>query len=132
MKELQVTDNDRFKKEIRIGEFIPFGHDKYKALSEDSYPDSIKQMQEWGEGKLVPHFILENTDPDAGSAEARAYSAIKTNWATTLVSLIRANSDEEFNNTLEAYKQFLNDNSWDDIVAVKTEKMQRNKAKLDQ
>lgn len=132
MKELQATDNDRFKQEIRIGEFIPFGHDKYKALSEDSYPDSIKQMQEWGEGKLVPHFILENTDPDAGSAEARAYSAIKTNWATTLVSLIRSGSDEEFNSTLEAYKQFLNDNSWDAITAIKTEKMQKNKEKLGQ
>ncbi len=34
-------------------------------------------MQEWGEGKLYPHFVIENTDPDAGTAEARSNTAIK-------------------------------------------------------
>ncbi|MCR4694368.1 MAG: sugar ABC transporter substrate-binding protein [Pseudobutyrivibrio sp.] len=130
MKDLQVSDNDRFKKEIRLGEFIFFGHDRYKALSNDSYPDSIKQMQAWGEGKLYPHFILENTDPDDGTVEARSYSAIKTNWSTTLVSLIRSANSEEFDTVLETYKTFLADNNWDAIKEVKSEKMQANKAKL--
>lgn len=132
MKELQTTDNDRFKQEIRIGEFIPFGHDKYKALSEDSFPDSIKQMQEWGQGKLYPHFILENIDPDAGSAEARAYSSIKTSWSTTLVSLIRAQSKSEYDTIFNSYKQFLSDNNWDAICKIRTEKMQKNEEKLKQ
>jgi putative aldouronate transport system substrate-binding protein len=130
MKDLQAADNDRFKKEIRIGEFIPFGHDKYKALSRDSFPDSIKQMQEWGKGKLYPHFVLENAVPDAGTAEARNYAAIKTFWSTTLVSLIRSGSDEEFDQTLEAYKQFLDENGWEDIEAVMTEKIKANAEKL--
>lgn len=130
MKELRDTDNDRFKQEIRIGEFIPFGHDRYKALSDDAYPDSIKQMQEWGQGKLVPHFVLENTDPDAGSEEARSYSAIKTNWSTTLVALIRANDDAQFDQILEDYKQFLADNNWDAIKAVRSEKIAINAEKL--
>ena len=130
MKELRDTDNDRFKKEIRIGEFIPFGHDRYKALSDDAYPDSIKQMQEWGKGKLVGHFILENTDPDAGSEEARAYSAIKMKWSTTLVGLIRAQDETQFNSILEEYKQFLEDNDWDAIIAVRNEKIAQNAEKL--
>lgn len=130
VKEVQQNENDRFKKEYRLGEFIFFGHDKYKALSDDAYPESIKQMQAWGEGKLVPHFILENTDPDAGSAESRSYSAIKTEWATTLVSMIRATDDVSFDTALESYKQFLNENGWDSIVAVKNEKMARNAEKL--
>lgn len=130
MKELQTSDNSRFKQEIRIGEFIPFGHDKYKAMSEDSFPDSIKQMQQWGMGKLVPHFILENIDPDAGSAEARSYSAIKTTWSTTLVSLIRAQSKDQFNTTLENYKQFLADNNWDAICNIRSEKIKNNQKKL--
>lgn len=129
-KELQANDNDRFKKELRIGEFIPFGHDRYKALSDDAYPDSIKQMQEWGLGKLYPHFVLENTDPDAGTAEARAYSAIKTNWSTTLVGMIRANDDAQFDSILEAYKQFREDNNWDAILKVRNEKIAANAAKL--
>lgn len=129
-KELRDSDNDRFKKEMRLGEFIPFGHDRYKALSDDAYPDAVKQMQEWGIGKLYPHFILENTDPDTGSNEARAYSAIKTNWATTLVGMIRANDDAEFDSILEAHKQFRADNDWDAIVKEHNEKMQKNAEKL--
>lgn len=130
MKELKVSDNDRYKKEIRLGEFCVFGHDRYAALSDDYYPDSIKQLQQWADGKLVPHFILENTDPDAGSSEARSYSAIKTNWATTLVALIRSGDDAEFDSILEEHKKFLEDNGWADVTAVKTEKMQRNAEKL--
>ena len=129
-KELRDSDNDRFKKEMRLGEFIPFGHDRYKALSDDAYPDAVKQMQEWGIGKLYPHFILENTDPDTGSNEARAYSAIKTNWTTTLVGMIRANDDAEFDSILEAHKQFRADNDWDAIVKERNEKMQKNAEKL--
>lgn len=130
IKEIQEKENDRFKKEYRLGEFIFFGHDKYKALSDDAYPDSIKQMQAWGQGKLVPHFILENTDPDAGTAEARSYSAVKTEWATSLVSMLRAGDDTSFEAALDEYKQFLADNNWDAIVAVKNEKMAKNVIKL--
>lgn len=130
IKKIQEKENDRFKKEYRLGEFIFFGHDKYKALSDDAYPDSIKQMQAWGQGKLVPHFILENTDPDAGTAEARSYSAVKTEWATSLVSMLRAGDDTSFEAALDEYKQFLADNNWDAIVAVKNEKMAKNVIKL--
>jgi putative aldouronate transport system substrate-binding protein len=130
MKKLQSQDNDRFKKEIRIGEFIPFGHDRYKVLSDDAFPDSIKQMQEWGKGKLYPHFILENTDPDAGTPEARANSAIATNWATTLVGLIRAKDDAQFTSITDKYRQFLTENDWDAIVKIRNGKIAENKKKL--
>ncbi len=127
---LRSSDNERFKKEMRLGEFIPFGHDKYKALSNDAYPDSIKQMQQWGIGKLYPHFILENTNPDAGTQEARSLSAINTKWSTTLVALIRSQNQDEFNATLQSYKDFLKDNNWDSIVKIRNEKMAVNKVKL--
>lgn len=130
VKEMMVNDNDRYKKEYRLGEFIFFGHDKYKSLSDDAYPESIKQMQEWGAGKLVPHFILENTDPDVGSAEARSYSALKTEWVTALTSMLRATDDNAFDEALESYKQFREDNNWEDIVKIKDEKMLNNAEKL--
>jgi putative aldouronate transport system substrate-binding protein len=130
MKDLRSSDNDRFKKEIRIGEFIPFGHDRYKALSDDAFPESIKQMQEWGKGKLYPHFILENTNPDAGSEEARSASAIETNWETTLVAMIRAQDDNQFGSILNDYKKFLADNGWDKIVKIRSEKILKNEKKL--
>lgn len=130
VKEMQLKNADQFKKEYRLGEFMFFGHDRHKALSADAFPESIKQMQEWGKGKLKPHFILENTNPDQGTPEARSLSAINTQWSTTLVSMIRAKSEAEFNSTLEAYKSFLKDNNWDKIVEIRSEKMKQNKVKL--
>lgn len=130
VKEMQLNNADQFKKEYRFGEFMFFGHDRHKTLSDDAFPDSIKQMQEWGKGKLVPHFVLENINPDQGTAEARSLSAIQTQWNTALVSLIRSKDEAAFNSVLEEYKAFLNDNNWEAIVTIYNEKMARNKEKL--
>lgn len=130
VKELKLKNADQFKKEYRLSEFIFFGHDRYKALSSDAYPEAIKQMQDWGKGKLKPHFILENINPDQGTPEARALSAINTKWNTTLVSLIRAKNDAAFDGALGDYKSFLDANSWDKITEVYTAKMNANKEKL--
>lgn len=130
IKELQSSDNDRYKKEIRLGEFCIFGHDRYKALSPDAYPEAIHQFQEWGLGKLKGHFILESTSPDNGTPEARANDAITSEWATTLGALILSGSDAEFDQILANYKQFLADNDYEAVCAIKTEKMQANAEKL--
>jgi putative aldouronate transport system substrate-binding protein len=130
VKDLQLNNADKFKKDYRMGEFMFFGHDRHKALSKDAFPESIKQMQEWGKGKLKPHFILENINPDQGTAEARGLTAINTQWNTTLVSMIRSKDDAAFDNTLAAYKSFLDKNSWDKIVEIRSEKMKANKEKL--
>ena len=59
-----------------------------------------------------------------------AYSAIKTNWATALVGMIRANDDAEFDSILDSCKQFREENDWDAIVKVRNEKMAVNAEKL--
>ncbi|MCC3376326.1 sugar ABC transporter substrate-binding protein [Cohnella sp. REN36] len=130
VKELQLNNADQFKKEYRMGEFMFFGHDRHKALSKDAFPESIIQMQEWGKGKLSPHFILENINPDPGTPEARALTNIDPKWSTTLVSMIRASDDARFDNVLNEYKAFLDKNSWDQILKVRNEKMKANKEKL--
>ncbi|MEK3837111.1 MULTISPECIES: sugar ABC transporter substrate-binding protein [unclassified Paenibacillus] len=130
VKDLQLNNADKFKKDYRMGEFMFFGHDRHKALSKDAFPESIKQMQEWGKGKLKPHFILENINPDQGTAEARGQTAINTNWNTTLVSMIRAKDEATFDSILAEHKTFLDKNNWSKIVEVRSEKMKANKAKL--
>lgn len=130
VKDLQLNNADKFKKDYRMGEFMFFGHDRHKALSKDAFPESIKQMQEWGKGKLKPHFILENINPDQGTAEARGQTAINTNWNTTLVSMIRAKDEAAFDSTLADHKAFLDKNNWSKIVEVRSEKMKANKEKL--
>lgn len=121
---------DQFKKEYRLGEFMFFGHDRHKALSADAFPEAIKQMQAWGKGKLTPHFILENINPNLGTPEARALSAINTKWNSTLVSMLRSKDDASFDNALAAYQSFLEENRWPDIVKIRSEKMKQNKEKL--
>ncbi|AIQ35171.1 MULTISPECIES: sugar ABC transporter substrate-binding protein [Paenibacillus] len=130
IKDLQLNNADKFKKDYRMGEFMFFGHDRDKALSNDAFAESIKQMQEWGKGKMKPHFILENINPAQGTPEARSLTAIDATWNTTLVSLIRSKDDATFESTLAAYKTFLNENNWDKIVEIRTEKMKNNKEKL--
>ena len=74
--------------------------------------------------------MIENIDPDQGTAEARSVSAIDTNWATTLVSLIRAQDDAQFDTILSEYQTFREQNNWESIVKIHNEKMERNREKL--
>ncbi|AYY10489.1 ROK family protein [Enterococcus sp. FDAARGOS_553] len=128
---MKDNDSDRFKKEYRLSEFIFFGHDKYQSMaSESTQTPALIQPREWGEGKLYPHFILENIDPSSGTQEARNLSAINTNWYTTLVCLIRSSSEEEFDQVISSYSTFLDQNGWSDIEAIRNEKIAENKEKL--
>lgn len=129
VKEMKENDNDKFKKVYRLSEFIVFGNDKYDAYSAD-VTESTKQMCEWGAGKLKPQFVLENISPDQGSAEARALSAINTNWNTTLTSMIRSADDAAFDAALAGHVAFRESNNWDAIVKVYNEKMSANRQKL--
>lgn len=129
VKEMKLNNNDQFKKEYRLSEFIVFGHDRYQLMGTER-SESIVQMQEWGEGKLKTQFVIENIKPDQGSLEARSLSAIDTNWNTTLVGMIRAKDETEFNKILEEHKKFREDNNWESIVKVYNEKMQNNREKL--
>ncbi|MDE6916741.1 MAG: sugar ABC transporter substrate-binding protein [Lachnospiraceae bacterium] len=129
VKEMKDNDNDKFKKVYRLSEFIVFGNDKYDAYSAD-VTESTVQMQEWGAGKLKPQFVIENISPDQGSAEARALSAVNTNWNTTLTSLIRSADDAAFDAVLAEHVAFRESNSWDAIVKIYNEKMRANREKL--
>lgn len=129
--EMKENEPDRYKKEMRLSEFIFFGHDKYQAMaSASAATPALVQPRAWGEGKLYPHFVLENINPKQGTAEARALSGIDTNWATTLVSAIRAQSEGDFDKTIAAHETFLEDNKMADIAKIRTESMASNREKL--
>ncbi|MBS5961557.1 sugar ABC transporter substrate-binding protein [Enterococcus gallinarum] len=129
-RKIQQDDPEKWQLEYRMGEFIQFGHDRFKAMNDASYVDAVKQMQEWGDGKLTSQFPTENIGPDAGTQEARALSAIQTNWSTTLVGMLRAKDEKELDSLLEDYKNFQKDNKIDDINKVRNEKIEENKKKL--
>ena len=88
-------------------------------------------MVEWGKGKVTPHFIRENINPEEGTAEARNLTNIQAQWATTLATLLRAPDDATFDQTIEDYKAFLKSTGWEDIVKGFNEKMGENAEKLE-
>ena len=74
--------------------------------------------------------MIENTDPDAGTAEARSNTAIKTKINSTIISLIRSKDEGTFDSTLTDFESFLDSNNWDAIKDIKTEKMAENRERL--
>lgn len=129
---VRLGNPEAWQKKYRMGEFVLFGHDRYKALNSDSFVPAIWQMQKWGQPYLKPQYLIENIDPDASTPESRALTAIRTNWTTTMVSLIRAGSDSAFDSTLAQYQKFLKDNNIDAINKIRNEKIALNAKNLDQ
>lgn len=130
MKERQ-ENIDNFKRKYRLGEFLMFGHDSFFRLNgKDVGTPSIRQMEEWGEGKLLPHFILENINPEDGTPEARNLQNVWPQWGTTLAMLLRAPDDAGFDQILEDYKAFLQNIGWEQITAIFSEKMKLNAERL--
>ena len=128
--EVRANEPEKFQKEWRIGEFVLFSHDRYKALNKDSYVQAIRQMQDWGRDYLKPQFEFENISPDANTPQSRSLSAINTNWSTTLVSMIRAESEKKFDELLTTYEKFEKDNGIDQINKIRDEKIAANMKRL--
>lgn len=131
-KDIQTNHPNDWNRKYRIGEFILFGHDRFKALNKDSYVKAVWQMQDWGKKYLQPQFKVENISPDPGTQEARALGAIQTNWSTTMVSLIRAKDKSEFDATLAKYKKFQKDNNISEINKIRDKNIKANLKKLGQ
>ncbi|MDR0139220.1 sugar ABC transporter substrate-binding protein [Metabacillus idriensis] len=129
--ELRNTNPDEYKKKYRLGEFWFFGHDTFALEKGHNEPvEATAQITEWAEGKLKPQFIIENTDPDQGSAEARSLTNINSFWATSLANMLRAKNDKDFDKLVSDYEKFLDDNNFDSIVKIRNEKMKENAEKL--
>lgn len=130
VKEMEQTDNEGYNKKYGISRFNYFNNDRVNALKVET-ESALTQMQEWGKGKLTPHFVVENIKPDAGSSEARANEAIETKLNSTVISLIRSKDKNSFDGTLSQFEDFLKDNNWEAIKKIKTEKMAENREKLE-
>lgn len=126
------SDNpEEFKETYRLGEFWFFGHDAFALEHGENEPTvAVDQIQDWTHGKLTPQFLIENIDPDQGTAEARTLVNINSSWATTLANLIRAKDENEFNRLVEEYEAFLAENNFEGIMEIRNEKMNENRERL--
>ena len=130
IREMRENDNDAFRRQYRFGEFFFFGHDRWNALNPYQWPDAVRQPMEWGRGRLVPQFVIENINPEPGTLEARSWEAISTEWDRIQIELVRAGSDADFDALLAEFETFLDNNNWDSILEVRNANMQRNRERL--
>lgn len=136
LKELRNTDPDTYIKDYRLAELCMFGHDRYDAMGECA--ECMEQIFSFGSDKIHQagleiireQFSCNNISPDSGTEEARNLSNINTKWYTTLVSMIRASSDEEYSSIFDSYLSFREDNGFDSIVDVFNAKIAANREKL--
>lgn len=120
---------EEYREKYGLSAFNFFNNDRMNLYKQPEN-SSVTQLQAWGKGKLVPHFIIENTSPDAGTKEARSEEAMKTKFDTAVISLIRAKSDADFEKTYKEYTDFVEKNNAEDVYKAKSEKMKENKEKL--
>ncbi|MDO5143968.1 MAG: extracellular solute-binding protein [bacterium] len=136
VKEVKNNDPMRYRTEYRMTNFYLFGHDRYNTMGEN--PTSMDQIYQFGSDKIHAagldyirqQFMLSSINPDANTMESRYLNNITTNWNTTLVSMIRAGSEDDFNTTLNNYKSFRDFNGFEDVVKIYNEKIQQNRVKL--
>lgn len=136
VKAVKESSPEQYKKEYRMTEFYLFGHDRYNTMGE--FQPAMEQIYEFGSRKthdaglevIRQQFSMGNIGPDNNTEEARNLTNINTNWATTLVSMIRSASEEEFQSALDSYKAFRESNGMDAIIAIYNEKIEANREKL--
>jgi len=128
--ELRDSNRDAFNSQYRFGEFFFFGHDSWRALDPYQWVEAIRQPLEWGRGRLVPQFLIENVHPDQGTLEARSLEQISTEWERMQIELIRVESQADFDALVSEFETFLNNNNWDRIQEIRNENMQINRERL--
>jgi len=128
--ELRQTDGSAHNAQYRFGEFFFFGHDSWRRFNPDQWTEAIRQPLEWGRGRLVPQFVIENVHPAQGTMEARSLEAINTEWDRIQIELVRAGSEADFDALLAEYEAFLNANNWDSIQQIRNANMQINRERL--
>lgn len=129
VKELETSDNDAYNKKYGISRFNYFNNDRMNALQVPE-KSALTQMQQWGKGKLYPHFVIENIKPQAGTPAARTYEQVETKLNSTVISLVRSKSESSFDNTFDGYKSFLKQNKWSSIEKTLSKNMEENRSKL--
>lgn len=127
---LRESNPEEYNTKYRISSFLFFNHDRYNALGAGLTEQSLQQLQEWGKGKLEPHFIVEQIKPDTGTAEARSLETITTHWNQTLISAIRASSEADVEKLFADHKAFRDSNGWSGVLDVYNQKIESNQERL--
>lgn len=93
--------------------------------------EAIKIISDWSRGKTYNYSLFDNIHPAEDSEEGESLSKINTKWRGTLKSLLIAKNESEFDEILDEFIEYRNDQNWDNIQKYKQRKYEENKKKLD-
>lgn len=92
--------------------------------------EAIKIISDWSRGKTYNYSLFDNIHPAEDSEEGKALSKINTKWRGTLKSLLIAKNESEFDEILDEFIEYRNEQNWDNIQKYKQRKYEENKKKL--
>lgn len=128
-----LDQNDKNKQETEIGVQYTYWMLMDTAWQEQwgkEYAPSLAQPQLWTRPYVVSYAAYDGLTLPVGSDEALVYEEIQRRWGKVLPSLLRAQSDAEFDRIIGEYNEFKKSKGLDKIVAIQTELMNANKKKL--
>ncbi len=131
VNKLKNEDPDRYDKELRFDDVWMFMVDSFRV--KHGYiqeTEAVQQPFEWSAKYLKPRFEMDSIEPKAGTKEYRNLTNINTNFATTILGMVRSSDDEEFNQLWQDFLKYRDSKGWNDIVAIMNENIAKNMKKL--
>jgi putative aldouronate transport system substrate-binding protein len=128
----EIAGNDRAKFDTEYG-----ADDAHWMLMDNpmqvqwSVPtaEPLKQIEDW----TLPYTIYDGAyiiTLSPGTEEFDNYTKVSMRWGSTLPKLLMAKSDEEFDNLLNEFIKYRNENGHNEIENILNEKFNINKQKL--
>ena len=94
------------------------------------YAPSLGQPQKWTSPYVTSYAMYDGLTIPVGSEEDLIYQEIQRRWGKVLPSLIRAQTDAEFDSIVAEFNRFKKDKGVDKIIELQTKLMKINKEKL--
>lgn len=94
------------------------------------YAPSLEQPQKWTSPYVTSYAMYDGLTIPVGSEEDLIYQEIQRRWGKVLPSLIRAQTDAEFDSIVAEFNRFKKDKGVDKVIELQTKLMEINKEKL--
>lgn len=128
-----LDSNDKNKQETDVGLLYTYWmlmDTAWQAQWGVEYAPSLGQPQLWTRPYVRSYAVYDGLTLPVGSDEDLMYQEIQRRWGKVLSNLIRAGSDEEFDQIIDDYNKYKLDKGYEKVQEYQTELMKKNKAKL--
>ncbi len=131
LKALDQTDKNKQENDIGVQyTYWMLMDTAWQAQWGVEYSPSLEQPQLWTRPYVTSYAAYDGLTLEVGSDEALICEECQRRWGKVLPSLIRAQSEAEFDTILADFNKYKKDKGMDKVIDAQTELMNANKAKL--